>query len=61
VGDAGYRGSHPDTRTGQRSLRIGVMPFRYLGPEDEPDYLGEGLTEELMRLLSRLAPMAGCG
>jgi TolB-like protein/Flp pilus assembly protein TadD len=37
-------------------LRIGVMPFRCLGREDEPDYLGEGLTEELMRLLSRLAP-----
>src|SRR4029453_18292449 len=37
-------------------LRVGVMPFRHLGPEGEPDYLGEGLTEEMMRLLSRLAP-----
>jgi TolB-like protein len=37
-------------------LRVGVMPFRHLGSEEEPDYLGEGLTEEMMRLLSRLAP-----
>jgi TolB-like protein/Tfp pilus assembly protein PilF len=36
-------------------LRIGVMPFAQLAAAAE-NYLGEGLTEEVMRQLSRLAP-----
>jgi TolB-like protein/Tfp pilus assembly protein PilF len=38
------------------ALRIGVMPFHHLGPGAEQDYFSEGLTEEMITALSRLAP-----
>ena len=33
--------------------RIGVMPFRNLGTAEEQDYFSEGLTGEMMSMLSR--------
>ena len=37
-------------------LRIGVMPFQQAGAEAKEDYFSAGLTEEMVRQLSRLAP-----
>ena len=37
-------------------LRIAVMPFQSIGASTEPDYFGQGLTEELITTLTRLAP-----
>jgi TolB-like protein/Tfp pilus assembly protein PilF len=36
-------------------LRIGVMPFGNPGSEEQDDYFSEGLTGEMMSMLSRLA------
>jgi TolB-like protein/Tfp pilus assembly protein PilF len=37
------------------ALRIGVMPFAHPGTEEGQDYFSEGLTGEMMSMLSRLA------
>src|SRR5262245_59312793 len=37
-------------------LRVGVMPFQYIGVDTEQDYFSDGLTEEMIATLSRLAP-----
>ena len=49
--------AHPCPKPPQASiLRVGVMPFQYLGADTEQDFFSEGLMEEMITTLSRLAP-----